>query len=92
MSKKWKKISPGPTQRILSLARKSAGGIIRWSDARDEYVLGSEYAQYLERKMKNKKNGRNYHMSLKRVLDRHFETTGERGLYIIKDADSLNGI
>ena len=70
----------GPTSRILELARTAPGGVVRWREARDEYVLGSEAAQRNERR-----GHKNFHMSLKRVLDRYFyKVDGTEGFYVLK--------
>lgn len=80
---------------------RSPGGVIRWHEARDEYLAGSKAARDEEDKshrrrpmifslasskwQKVRSNGRHYHMSLSRVLERHFERVeGVNGFYVLK--------
>lgn len=84
-----------PTARILRLARAAPGGVIRWREARDEYVKGSHAAQEEERDARSanglnkqtfkERTGRHYHMGLSRLLERHFyKVEGTRGYYVLK--------
>ena len=73
----------GPTRLIVEMAQKKPGGVIRWHEARDQYLKGSESARRNERK-----GERNYHMSLKQTLDRNFlKVDGTDGFYVLKGLD-----
>lgn len=78
---------PHPTREILRLAQAAPGGVIRWYEARDAYLSESEAARRDERRAmrKGNRNGnRAYHMSLQRVLDRHFTSVGGvKGFYVL---------
>ncbi len=66
----------GPTQRILAMAISAPGGVIRWRDANAAYLLGSENAR--------RSRSNNFHMSVKRVLERHFtKVSGTHGYYVL---------
>jgi len=70
----------GPTRLILEMAQRATGGVIRWHEARDQYLKGSESARRNERK-----GERNYHMSLKQTLDRNFlKVKGIDGFYVLR--------
>jgi hypothetical protein len=74
-----KKSGKGPTQLIKEMALKAPGGVIRWYEARDAYLEGSESARRNERK-----GEQNYHMSLKQTLDRNFlKVGGTDGYYVL---------
>ncbi len=80
----------GPTAAILSVAQKAPGGVIRWKEARDAYLKHSAAAKRDEAKANRKasKGSRNgncqYHIALKRVLDRHFsKVQGTDGFYVL---------
>jgi hypothetical protein len=76
---KNKSKGPGPTRLILEMAQRAPGGVIRWHEARDEYLKGSESARRNERK-----GERNYHMTLKQCLDRNFlKVQGTDGFYVL---------
>ncbi len=84
----------GPTAAILVMAQKAPGGVIRWCEARDEYLAHSEAAKRDERKANRlnqlfrndrKAGNRQYHMSLHQVLKRHFaKVQGTDGYYVLK--------
>lgn len=75
--------SKGPTRLIIEMAQKKPGGVIRWHEARDQYLKGSEAARRNERK-----GERNYHMSLKQTLDRNFmKVEGANGFYVLRGLD-----
>lgn len=57
----------GPTGRIVRLARSRPGGVIRWREARDQYLVASESARREDRR-----GTTHWHVSLKKVLDLHF--------------------
>ena len=89
------KRSDGPTARILRLARAAPGGLIRWHEARDEYLKGSQTARDDEKSAASRRHrgfnltsssgGRHYHMSLHQALERHFfPVDGTRGYYVLK--------
>ncbi len=78
---------PGPTQAIKERARRQHG-VIRWCEARDEYVASSPNAEREERRARryHEHNGRAYHMSLGRTLERNFvRVEGVEGLYVLRD-------
>lgn len=77
------KADKGPTRLIVEMAQKAPGGVIRWYEARDQYLKGSEAARRDERK-----GQRNYHMSLKQSLDRNFlKVEGTDGFYVLRGLD-----
>ncbi len=89
-----KKAINKPTNLILRMAHKAPGGVIRWKEARDLYLKGSESArdeekgeqEYRQRGGKPT-SGRHYHLSLSRLLERHFEpVAGGRGLHVLKSS------
>ncbi len=72
----------GPTARILRMANKAPGGVIRWSEACAEYIEGSPAARKDERRKE-----RRYHISLGHVLKRHFlQVEGTRGFYVLRNS------
>ncbi len=99
-----KRRKDGPTTRILELARSAPGGVIRWHEAEQCYLDGSESARREQRASRNIMNrlgklGRervyasaNYRMGVKRVLERHFlKVEGTRGYYVLKEAVNALG-
>lgn len=72
----------GPTEKIIEMARSAPGGVIRWRDARAEYIKGSPSA----RKELQSRTTR-FHMGIKRVLDRHFtRVEGTDGYYVLTES------
>lgn len=87
-----------PTRAIIRFASQAPGGLIRWYEARDAYLSESAAARRDERQAAkfrfpkfpnfkpHRQNGNmHYHMSLKRVLDRHFlKVEGTDGYYVLR--------
>jgi hypothetical protein len=86
----------GPTAHILRMARQAPGGIIRWNEARDEYLKGSQTARDDEKSAASRHRrgftsssggGRHYHMTLHQTLKRNFlKVEGTNGYYVLKTA------
>jgi hypothetical protein len=88
----------GPTSRIIAVAIKSPGGVIRWHEAETEYLAGSSsarrehehavaYGRY-NRRLSNTKGypSLHYHSSINNVLKRHFsKVEGTRGFYVLNE-------
>lgn len=69
-----------PTPRILRMAASAPGGVIRWWEAEEQYLLGSANARRARRL-----GSRSYCMGVKRILGRHFvKVEGTNGFYVLK--------
>ena len=69
----------GPTARVIARALSQPGGVIRWREARDEYLSVSAAA----RADVIRGGPYHFHMALGKVLHRHFvRVEGVWGFYV----------
>lgn len=69
----------GPTARIIERALSEPGGVIRWREAREEYISASPSARTDVRRG----GPFRFHMALGKVLQKHFtKVEGIDGYYV----------